>query len=177
MNDGYAVNFLLPRKLAEAVTPKAISELEKRMEWVALIRGRSPYEVETIFDKSKFAHLIQEIDKNITEIRGNIAFKGKVRGTAKIVSAIGDMKKFEKGDILVSIQSSPALMPALIKCSAIVTDEGGIMCHAAIISRELKVPCIIGTKIATKVLKDGDLVEVKGNHGLVIIRERANKKI
>ena len=55
------------------------------------------------------------------------------------------------------------------KASAIVTDEGGVTCHAAIVSRELKIPCIIGTKIATKVLKDGQLVEVNANHGWVKI--------
>ena len=58
-------------------------------------------------------------------------------------------------------------MPALLLCSAIVTDEGGIMCHAAIIARELKKPCIIGAKVATKVLKDGDLVEVDAEKGIV----------
>jgi pyruvate,water dikinase len=53
------------------------------------------------------------------------------------------------------------------KAAAIVTDEGGITCHAAIISRELGVPCIIGTQIASKVFKDGELIEVKANHGVV----------
>ena len=60
-------------------------------------------------------------------------------------------------------------LPAMMKASAFVTDEGGITCHAAIAARELKKPCIIGTKIATQVLKDGDMVEVKADHGLVII--------
>ena len=56
---------------------------------------------------------------------------------------------------------------AMKKASAIITDEGGIICHAAIASRELKKPCIIGTKIATKILKDGDLVEVDADNGIV----------
>jgi pyruvate,water dikinase len=55
------------------------------------------------------------------------------------------------------------------KAAAFITDEGGITCHAAIVSRELKKPCIIGTKIATQVLKDGDLVEVDANNGVVKI--------
>jgi len=59
------------------------------------------------------------------------------------------------------------------RASAIVTDEGGITCHAAIIARELKVPCVIGTKIATQVLKDGDLVEVNANQGIVKILKKA----
>ena len=63
----------------------------------------------------------------------------------------------------------PEYLPAMKKAAAFITDEGGITCHAAIIAREMKKPCIIGTKIATQVLKDGDMVEVKANHGLVII--------
>jgi len=61
----------------------------------------------------------------------------------------------------------PEFLPAMKKSVAVVTDEGGLTCHAAIVSRELGIPCIIGTKIATKVLKTGDLVEVNANHGVV----------
>ena len=74
-----------------------------------------------------------------------------------------------QGDIIVSINTNPTLMPALVKCKAIITDEGGLSCHASIISRELKKPCIVGTKIATKVLKDGDFVEVNADSGIVKI--------
>jgi phosphohistidine swiveling domain-containing protein len=105
-------------------------------------------------------------------IFGKSNFKGKVRGTVKIVYAKKDFKKFNQGDVLVTINSNPFLMPVIKKCSAIVADEGGITCHAAIISRELKIPCIIGTKIATKVFKDGDLVEVDANKGIVKLIKR-----
>lgn len=73
----------------------------------------------------------------------------------------------EKGEILVTVMTSPDFMVAAKKAAAIVTDEGGITCHAAIVSREMKIPCIIGTKIATKVLKDGDIVEVDADKGVV----------
>jgi len=63
--------------------------------------------------------------------------------------------------------TNPNMMPLIRKAKAIITDEGGITCHAAIISRELNIPCIIGTKIATKVLKDGDRVEVDADKGIV----------
>jgi len=63
----------------------------------------------------------------------------------------------------------PDMAPILKKAAAFVTNEGGITCHAAIVSRELNKPCIIGTKIATKVLKDGDTVEVNANNGVVKI--------
>ena len=61
----------------------------------------------------------------------------------------------------------PEFLPLMKKAKAIITDEGGITCHAAIVSRELGIPCIIGTKIATKVLKDNDLVEVDAEKGIV----------
>ena len=71
------------------------------------------------------------------------------------------------GDILVSIATRPEMLPVMKKAAAIVTDEGGITCHAAIVSRELKIPCIVGTQTATSVLKDGDKVEVDTEKGVV----------
>ena len=79
------------------------------------------------------------------------------------------MKSMQKGEVLVSIMTTPRLTEAFKKASAVVTDEGGVICHAAIVAREMKKPCIIGTKIATKVLKDGDLVEVDAEKGTVKI--------
>ena len=102
-----------------------------------------------------------------TEIKGTIAQKGCVKGIVKIVRKTSEVDKVERGDILVTQMTFPAFIQAMHRASAFVTDEGGITCHAAIVARELKKPCIIGTKIATKVLKDGDLVEVDADHGVV----------
>jgi phosphohistidine swiveling domain-containing protein len=77
----------------------------------------------------------------------------------------------EKEDILVSQITYPSLLPAMKKAGAIITNVGGVICHAAIIARELNIPCIVGTKFATKVLKDGDLVEVDADTGVVRILE------
>jgi len=71
------------------------------------------------------------------------------------------------GDILVSHMTDPEIVVAMKKAGAIITDMGGITCHAAIVSRELGIPCVIGTKIATKVFKDGDEVEVDATKGVV----------
>lgn len=79
-----------------------------------------------------------------------------------------------EGEILVTGMTRPEYVPLMKKAAAIVTDEGGITCHAAIVSRELKKPCIIGTKIATQVLNDGDLVEVDAERGVVRVLERAS---
>ncbi|MBI5071329.1 hypothetical protein HZB93_00300 [Candidatus Falkowbacteria bacterium] len=105
--------------------------------------------------------------KAVKEITGAVAFKGKARGKVKLINTPEEIKKMNEKDILVSAATSPNLMPAIRKAAAIVTDEGGIMCHAAIVAREMKKPCVIGTKIATKVLKDGDLVEVYATKGVV----------
>ena len=115
--------------------------------------------------------LIEDIRKDVTRLKGSVACysEKKIRGIVKIINNSSDIKDVEKGDILVTVMTTPNYMQAIYKASAIVTDEGGVTCHAAIISRELNIPCIIGTKIATKVLKDGDLVEVDANKGIVKI--------
>lgn len=103
----------------------------------------------------------------ITEIKGMPASLGRAEGTVKIVHGVKDMIKMEKGDILVASMTRPEFVPAMKKAAAIITDEGGVTCHAAIVSRELNIPCIIGTKIASEALKDGDLVEVDADNGIV----------
>lgn len=103
----------------------------------------------------------------VDSISGQVAYPGKTKGLVKIVNAVADIKKFQAGDILVSFSTNPSLVPAMNRAAAIITNTGGITCHAAIVSREMKKPCIIGTKIATRILKDGDLVEVDADKGVV----------
>ncbi len=109
-------------------------------------------------------------------IKGAIAYTGHVRGLAKIILAQKDITKMRKGDILVARMTTPEIVPAARLASAIITDEGGITCHAAIVSRELKIPCIVGTKIATKILKDNDLIEVNANQGIIKLIENYERK-
>ena len=108
-----------------------------------------------------------EVTEN--EIKGQIANKGRTKGIVRIVSSTKDLPKVKEGDILVAAMTMPKYLPAMKKAAAFVTDEGGLTCHAAIISREMNKPCIIGTKIATQVLKDGDFIEVDANNGVVKI--------
>lgn len=111
---------------------------------------------------------IKKFNKNI--VSGSIAYYGRIKGRARIVLNVKkDGERLKKGDILITSMTRPEFMPLAKKAGAIITDEGGITSHAAIISRELKIPCIIGTKIATQVLKDGQLVEVDANKGIVKI--------
>lgn len=109
----------------------------------------------------------QEIDTSAKEIKGQIAMKGKVEGIVRIISKKSEIEKLQNGEILIATMTTPDYIPAMKKASAFVTDEGGITCHAAIIAREMKKPCIIGTKIATKVFKDGDMVEVDAEKGII----------
>ena len=100
-------------------------------------------------------------------LSGQIAFTGKVRGRVRIINRPDEMGKMKTGDILVSIATSPSIVPAMKKAAAIVTDEGGLTCHASIVSRELETPCIVGLKYATRIFKDGDRVEVDANKGMI----------
>ncbi len=122
----------------------------------------------------------QSIDQFFTEevvqtneIRGQSACRGYVRGHVTLLHSKADMEKVQEGDILVAGMTNPNHLPAMKRAAAIITDEGGITCHAAIVSRELNKPCVIGTKAATKILKDGDEVEVDANTGVVKILSRA----
>jgi phosphoenolpyruvate synthase/pyruvate phosphate dikinase len=109
----------------------------------------------------------EEEKATVSEIKGTVAYPGKVKGRAKVVLRPAESYKIKKGDVLIATMSTPDFLPAMQKAAAFVTDIGGITSHAAIVSREMKKPCIIGTKIATKVFKDGDLVEVDANTGVV----------
>jgi pyruvate,water dikinase len=124
------------------------------------------------YEEAKQITFEKLFDEHIAnEIRGNVGYKGNIQGKVRIILHSEDFNKFQDGEILVTSMTRPEFVPLMKKAGAIITNEGGITCHAAIISRELKKPCIIGTKIATQVLKDGDLVEVDADAGVVRILE------
>jgi phosphohistidine swiveling domain-containing protein len=109
----------------------------------------------------------EEDHSNVESVNGTPAFKGRVRGVARIVMRLPDAEKVREGDVLVAPMTSPDFVPAMKRASAFVTDEGGVTCHAAIVAREFAKPCVVGTKIATKAFKDGDIVEVDAENGVV----------
>lgn len=104
---------------------------------------------------------------SVTEVKGTIAYPGKVMGKVHIVSDPKIVSNFIEGEILVTGMTRPDFLPLMKKAAAFVTDSGGILCHAAITAREMHKPGIIGTEKATKVFKDGDLVEVDAEKGIV----------
>jgi pyruvate,water dikinase len=122
--------------------------------------------------RDKFYSVDSQIVK---EIKGHPAQSGIAQGVVFLhgPGVLQGKKIPDVPFIIVSASTHPDDLPIMKSAVAIVTDEGGILSHAAIVSRELKKPCIIGTKIATKVLKDGDLVEVDAEKGIVRIIEKA----
>ncbi|MFA5154885.1 MAG: PEP-utilizing enzyme [Patescibacteria group bacterium] len=107
------------------------------------------------------------IGADAKEFGGVSACAGRATGCAKIINLPEDMAKMEYGDILVSSGTTPSIVPAMKKAAAIITDEGGLTCHAAIVSRELNIPCVVSLKIISRVVKDGDQLEVDATQGKV----------
>jgi pyruvate,water dikinase len=123
---------------------------------------KSKEEKESIENVNKLKESGQE-----TLLEGLAAAPGIVSGTVKVVPSIDDIVKVNKGDILVTTMTSPSWVPVMKKASGIITNEGGRTCHAAIVSRELSIPCVVGTEKGTEVLKDGDKVTIDGYNGVV----------
>lgn len=152
------------------------SELEKRISQVIFhwhSNGESIYvndRAEKI--KEEYLKTIVGDTKDIKELKGVAASSGIAKGKATVVLNVSQFAKVKKGDILITVMTRPEYLSVMHLAAAFVTDEGGITSHAAIVAREMKKPCIIATKIATKVLKDGDSVEVDANNGIVRILEK-----
>ncbi|MDD5489097.1 MAG: PEP-utilizing enzyme [Candidatus Moranbacteria bacterium] len=138
------------------------SENHKMLWSSKTFRGKYPHYVLAGKDDINFGGVL----------KGIAASKGSAIGPTRIVRLNREVNKIKKGDMVVASMTTPVLVPGLKKSVGIVTDEGGILCHAGVIARELGIPCVIGTKIATKVLKDGDLVEVDADKGLINILKK-----
>ncbi len=166
--------YLLDEEILDLLRrPAKISYYQKiiknRIKGYVLIKKGKNIKIKT--EKSKLiAKITISSDKSGEGlIKGVPAFGGKVKGKVKIVKNNNDLRKVKKGDIMAAVFTRPHYLSVMKKTKAIITDEGGITSHAAIVAREFKIPCIVGTKIATQALKDGDLVEVDATHGVVNI--------
>ena len=158
------------KELKEILSGKRVSGLESRTKCCVNIIDIGYDEVFGGDEAIKFYDIIDGVDEvksEILEIPGVSASLGKVKGVVRVVPDVSKVKVFNKGDILVASMTRPEYTSLMKKAGAVVTNEGGVTCHAAIVSRELGIPCIINTKIATQVLKDGDLVEVDADKGIV----------
>lgn len=116
------------------------------------------------------SNVVTEADAEIA-VRGLAASPGVASGVVHVIDNPKDIDQFKQGEVLVTVMTSPDWVPVMKKAVAIITNNGGMTCHAAIISREMQIPCIVGTRskntVATEVLKTGDVVTVDAKNGVV----------
>ena len=122
--------------------------------------------ITTLGDSKKEESEEEEVDLEVL-IRGLGASPGLASGTVKVILSLDELDKVQDGDVMVTTMTTPDMVPAMKRATGIVTDEGGVTCHAAIISRELGIPCVVGTGDATTTLKENDEVTADGKKGLV----------
>ena len=182
---GTSVKVEVPEELREerVLSDSELVELTNMGKKVQAHYGE-PMDTEWAFEKGKLfllqARPITTLDKEteVTEdsdvsvdgeviVRGLGASPGVASGLVKIIRDIDELDKVEDGDIMVTTMTTPDMVPAMRRAAGIITDEGGVTCHASIISRELGIPCVVGTGSATSTLKEESGVTLDGKKGLV----------
>ncbi len=128
-------------------------------------------------DADKFIAITidKEDVQETSKLYGIGSYPGEITGIARVINVPEDMKKINNGEILISHSTSPDIVPAMEKAAGFVTDVGGLTCHASIVAREMKKPCIVGTKYATEIIKDGMFVKLDAHNGIVSILKKENK--
>lgn len=176
--------YLLPSELPKALNGKDFANIANERQKFSVIYGKTPKnhprlkkgwtekgisvytgkKAKMFLKKHKFEK-IKIVKTN--ELIGTCACPGLAKGTVRIINLPEEMVKMNPGDIMLSHTTFPSLVPAMKKAAAIITEDGGITCHAAIVARELQTPCVVGCKHALHILKDGDVVEVDANKGII----------
>ncbi len=184
------------RILKDRLYDKFVSLVNKKIEWflpeeiVLFIKNKKTISNEVIaarkksylgwYERGKFSvttdkkiisavncFLKKSIEVAADKIEGVGVYPGICQGKIRVIRQLKDFKKLRPGEIIACTMFEPRMAYFSAHARAIITDEGGITCHATVISRENKIPCVIGTKIATQVFKNGDLVEVDANAGVI----------
>ena len=171
--------YLTPKELQELEHSRenienCVERVKTRRKGYAFIFDGDGTRVYTGKEIHEMQSALEQKADEATIVIGQCASKGRAKGIVKIINDASELGKIKKGDVLVTQMTTPDFIVAMEKAVAIVTEIGGITCHAAIISRELGIPCVIGTKTATKTLKDGDFVEVNADEGKVKIIKSAD---
>lgn len=160
----------MPRVFAKSLSH---DELRKRYDYCMVLWTPEAYEVITDREQIDLLDAIGTGEVvHTSEVKGFSACLGVASGVVRVIESVQDIHRVQEGDVLVAVMTRPDYLPAMKKAVAFVTDEGGITSHAAIVAREMNKPCVIGTKCATKILKDGMRVEVDANKGVVRILSR-----
>jgi phosphohistidine swiveling domain-containing protein len=151
-----------------------LAKIGRRAEGYAscLVKGHT--DIRTGRAAKKLRDLVKQKVARVQKITGSIANRGKASGRVRVISfgALdyeNEVAAFRKGEILVTGMTRPQIVHLCKKAAAIVTDEGGITSHAAVVSREFNLPCVIATRYGTKVLKTGDMVEVDAERGIITV--------
>lgn len=166
---GEEMVFLLPREVDQLLEgEKMIKEkiVQRQRRWclifdedkVCFFEGEEAERLAAVSGKRKGKEMV---------LSGQAVSLGKYKGRVKIINKKEELNKIKKGDVLVTEMTTPDFVPAMERAGAIVTDIGGLTCHAAIVAREMGKPCVVGTERATKVFKDNELVEVDAVKGIV----------
>lgn len=156
------------RKLAE-ISLKLEDHYKKPQDIEFAIEGEEIYVVQT----RAITTIGKKFDASEKDIKGEVILTGLAAspgigsGPVKIIEDLNDLDKIKTGDILVTGMTNPDMVVSMQKCVAIVTDEGGMTAHAAIVSREMGIPAVVGTREATKKLKDGAIITVDGSNGKI----------
>jgi phosphohistidine swiveling domain-containing protein len=165
------LRYILPYEFEQL--PELAEELTQRRKASVYFATKDEHVAMSGQEASNYIERLKRKHEFVGDVlHGNVASKGQVTAKVKVCRGIEEIAKIKKGDILVACMTQPEFLPAIKKASAIITDEGGLTCHAAIIARELGIPCVIGTKIATKVLKDGMTAHVDADKGTIHILEK-----
>jgi phosphohistidine swiveling domain-containing protein len=151
------------------------NQWDKRVEEMPIVLGTPP---ETIADPvvieifgitDEFLARMKSGANDAKQLSGVPASSGVARGTARVLRSPDELHRLQQGDILVCVGTTPTWTPAFTKIAACVCDGGGTLTHASVVSREYRVPCVVGTGLATQTIKDGDEVTVDGDKGLVMV--------
>ncbi len=162
----YLKVILLEEALSGNIPDKSI--LEKRIKGYVYTNNKLYDNFEEV--AKEFNVEIEKVKQPINnELKGQVAYAGKVKGHVRIFRSRKDIPLLKEGEIMVASATMPDYTPAMKKAGAIISEHGGAVSHAAITSRELKVPCIVGVRGATQILKDGDYIEVDATNGIVKI--------
>ncbi len=178
------------RELSAEESSRAVLTDEEALELAVLGRRieehyGSPQDTEWAFDAAGTAWILQsrpvtavgpaepsQVEASSPDrrvlLRGLGAAPGVASGPARLLGSLSEGARLRDGEVLVAHMTAPDWVPLMRRASAIVTDSGGMTCHAAIVSRELGIPCVVGTSEATRRLRDGELVTVDAGRGLVL---------
>ena len=152
---------------------KLIRKRQKGLTWLIQEGRVREYLGKDANDKLEKLVLQVMQSRQTQEIKGLTASKGVAKGRVFMARSAKEANKMlKRGEILVVPQTTVDYLPAMKRARAIVTDDGGVTCHAAIVSRELGIPCVVGTKVASRVLKTGDKIKIDANQGVVTVIKR-----